>query len=52
MIVTKDEYQIAQMVGEDKVTIYRKKKVFKVLPAAKELTYKELERILDGYRID
>lgn len=52
MIVNKDQYQIAQLTGENKVTIYRNKRVFKVLPVTKDLTYKELEKILEGYRID
>lgn len=51
MILNKGNYQISQMTGSEKVTIYRRDecKPYKVIPAAKDLTAFDLEKILDLY---
>lgn len=51
MILDKGDYQIMQRTGLERVTIFRKGEVkpYKQIPAKKDLSVYELEKILELY---
>lgn len=49
MIINKGSYQIAQITGEKEVCIFHKKTLIKKLPARENLSYSELEKVLQLY---